>query len=213
MTILITGATRGIGAGLAAHYRAAGHTVVGTGRSAGADMTLDVTQPSDHSAMAKRLAGQAIDLLVCNAGVYLDRGNDLDQGYSVDAWAQTFAANVTGVFLTIQTLLPNLRASAAPKIAILSSQMGSDTTASGQSYIYRSSKAAVLNLGRNLSIDLRGEMPVGVYHPGWVQTEMGGAGAALTVDESVAGLVARFDALSHENTGCFENWEGRALPF
>ena len=117
------------------------------------------------------------------------------------------------MFLTIQTLMPNLRASAAPKIAILSSQMGSDTTASGQSYIYRSSKAAVLYLGRNLSIDLRGEMPVGVYHPGWVQTEMGGAGAALTVDESVAGLVARFDALSHENTGSFENWEGRALPF
>ncbi|MEO0402111.1 MAG: SDR family NAD(P)-dependent oxidoreductase, partial [Pseudomonadota bacterium] len=96
MNILITGATRGIGAGLADHYRVAGHSVVGTGRSAGADVTLDVTQPPDHTAMAERLAGQPIDLLVCNAGVYLDKGADLETGYAADLWSQTFAANVTG---------------------------------------------------------------------------------------------------------------------
>ncbi|MBY5931903.1 SDR family NAD(P)-dependent oxidoreductase [Tateyamaria omphalii] len=213
MHILITGATRGIGAGLAAAYRAQGHDVTGTGRSSGAEVTLDVTQPQDHRAMAAQLAGRPIDLLVCNAGVYLDKGNDLETGYAADLWAQTFAANVTGVFLTVQTLLPNLRAAPAPRIAIISSQMASHTRAPGGSYIYRASKAAVLNLGRNLSSDLAGEVAVGIYHPGWVQTDMGGGAADITVDEAVVGLMQRFAALNHETTGCFETWDGRAHAY
>jgi NAD(P)-dependent dehydrogenase (short-subunit alcohol dehydrogenase family) len=213
MNILITGASRGIGAGLSAHYKDAGHTVFGTGRSSVAEVTLDVTQPSDHTAMAAQLSGVPLDLVVCNAGVFLDRGDTLDTGYAADLWAQTFATNVTGVFLTIQALLPNLRLSAAPKIAIISSQMASDTHAPGGSYIYRASKAAVLNLGRNLASDLAGEIAVGIYHPGWVQTDMGGETAAITVDASVAGLVARFADLSHDSTGCFETWDGRPHPY
>ncbi|WP_299153075.1 SDR family NAD(P)-dependent oxidoreductase [uncultured Tateyamaria sp.] len=213
MNIVITGATRGIGAGLAAAYRAQGHFVVATGRSAGADVTLDVTQPADHTAMATHLEGQAIDLLVCNAGVFLDKGNDLETGYAPDLWAQSFAANVTGVFLTVQALLPNLRAGRAPKIAIISSQMASHTHAPGGSYIYRASKAAVLNVGRNLASELAGEIAVGIYHPGWVQTDMGGEAAAITVDQSVAGLVSRFAALSHDTSGCFETWDGQAHPY
>ncbi len=213
MHIVITGATRGIGAGLAAHYRAAGHEVTGTGRSAGADMSLDVTQPADHAAMAAALEGKPVDLLVCNAGVYLDKGADMETGYAPDIWAQTFSANVTGVFLTIQSLLPNLRAAPAPRLAIISSQMASDTRAPGGSYVYRASKAAVLNLGRNLAADLAGEVAVGIYHPGWVQTDMGGESAAITVDDSVAGLVERFAALGHETTGCFETWDGQPHPY
>ena len=213
MNIVITGATRGIGAGLAAHYSGAGHSVVGTGRSAAADVTLDVTQPSDHTALAERLAGVPIDLLVCNAGVYLDRGEALETGYAADIWAQTFAANVTGVFLTVQGMLPSLRLAARPKIAIMSSQMASHSRAPGGSYIYRASKAAVLNLGRNLATDLAGEVAVGIYHPGWVQTDMGGPSAAITVDQSVAGLVERFEALSIETSGCFETWDGQALAY
>lgn len=213
MHIVITGATRGIGAGLAAHYRAQGHQVTGTGRSAGADMTLDVTQPADHAAMAASMEGQAVDLLICNAGVYLDKGADLETGYAPDLWAQSFAANVTGVFLTVQSMLPNLRAAKAPKIAIISSQMASHTRAPGGSYIYRASKAAVLNLGRNLASDLAESIAVGIYHPGWVQTDMGGSTAAITVDQSVAGLVDRFDALSLDTTGVFETWDGQAHAY
>ena len=213
MNIVITGATRGIGAGLAAHYSDAGHNVVGTGRSAGADVTLDVTQPSDHSALADRLSGVPIDLLVCNAGVYLDRGEALETGYAADIWAQTFAANVTGVFLTVQALLPNLRMAGRPKVAIISSQMASHTRAPGGSYIYRASKAAVLNLGRNLAADLKDEIAVGIYHPGWVRTDMGRAAAAIGTEESADGLLARFDALSMTTTGCFEMWNGDPMPF
>lgn len=214
MTVVITGASRGIGAGLAAHYRAQGIDVMGTGRSPIADITLDVNHPSSHTEMAEKLGERAVELLVCNAGVYLDKGDDLGTGYGADLWAQSFSTNVTGVFLSIQALLPHLRRASNPRIAIISSQMASSEHAPGGSYIYRASKAAVLNLGRNLSTDLKAEgIAIGIYHPGWVQTDMGGDTAAITVDEAVAGLTARFAALDMGSTGCFETWDGRAHPY
>lgn len=214
MTILITGATRGIGAGLVEHYRAAGADVIGTGRSVSAQVQLDVAIPASHSEMAEALGDQAIELLVCNAGVYLDKGDDLETGYGADIWAQSFAVNVTGVFLTIQALLPHLRRAENAKVAIISSQMASHTRAPGGSYIYRASKAAALNLGRNLAADLKTEgIAVGIYHPGWVQTDMGGEAADITTDQAVRGLAARFSALGLDNTGCFETWDGRAHPY
>ena len=208
MTVLITGTSRGIGAGLADAYRARGEDVIGTTRSG--DWSLDVTDPDSQTALSLRLQGRPIDLLVCNAGVYLDKGHSLDSGYDSPLWADTFATNVTGVFLTIKTLLPNLQAAQNGKIAIISSTMASSERAPGGSYIYRASKAAVLNLGRNLAADLQPQgVAVGIYHPGWVITDMGGAAADITVDEAVSGLVARFDALSMATTGVFENWDGR----
>lgn len=212
--IVITGAGRGIGRTLAARYREAGDQVSGTARNGSETLQLDVTDPAQQAAMAQELAGRAVDLLVCNAGVYLDKGQQPDAGYPVQMWAETFAANVTGVFLTVQALLPNLRLSSQPRIAIISSQMASQTHAPGGSYIYRSSKAAVLNLGRNLATDLRGDgIAVGIYHPGWVQTDMGGGGADIGADEAAMGLMARFEDLSLANTGCFETWDGRAHAF
>ena len=214
MHVVITGASRGIGAGLAELYRETGHRVTGTGRSVVSDIQLDVTIPSDHALMAQALADQPIDLLVCNAGVLFDRSEALEDGYNAEMWAAMFAANVTGVFLSVQSMLPMLRLAKNAKIAIISSQMASSTHALGGSYIYRSSKAAVLNLGRNLATDLRDEgIAVGIYHPGWVQTDMGGDVADITVDASVHGLAMRFTELSIETTGCFETWDGRAHDF
>jgi len=220
MTILITGANRGIGLALAEYEAARGSNVIGTARGAlpaSKDQLtwehLEVTDHASHMALASRLAGKPIDLLVCNAGIYPDRGQKLESGYPAEMWTNAFAVNVTGVFMTIQTLLPNIRA-AHGKIAIISSQMASDTKAPGGAYIYRASKAAVLNLGRNLATDLRNEgIPVGIYHPGWVRTEMGGSSADIGVDDSAHGLALRFDALSIETTGCFECWDGRAHPY
>ena len=214
MTVVITGASRGIGAGLAAHYRAQGVDVTGTSRSPMGDVTLDVTLPSSHTEMAAALGDKAVELLVCNAGVYLDKGDNIESGYGADLWAQSFATNVTGAFLSIQALLPHLKRAGTPRIAIISSQMASSEHAPGGSYIYRASKAAVLNLGRNLATDLKAEgIAVGIYHPGLVQTDMGGETAAITVDEAVSGLVERFASLSLETTGCFETWDGRAHPY
>ncbi len=215
MHIVITGASRGIGQALAAQYRAAGHQVTGTSRNAdNGDVPLDVTDPAATARLADHLGAQAVDLLICNAGVYADKGQSLDTGYPAALWAEGFATNVTGVFLSVQALLPHLARAAVPKIAIISSQMGSDTRAPGGSYIYRASKAAALNLGRNLASDLKiRRIAVGIYHPGWVQTDMGGSAADITVTQSASGLIDRFAALSLETTGCFETWDGQPHPF
>ncbi|MEY8881984.1 SDR family NAD(P)-dependent oxidoreductase [Donghicola sp. XS_ASV15] len=214
MTVLITGANRGIGHELYTLYQSQGASVIGTARSGSDHLPLEVTDPTSHAALAAHLDGKPIDLLVCNAGVYFDTAESLDTGYPADMWAQTFAVNVTGVFLTVQSLLPNLRLAKAPKIAIISSQMASHTRAPGGSYIYRASKAAALNLGRNLATDLRSVgIAVGIYHPGWVQTDMGGAAADINVSESAQGLAAQFEALSMDTTGKFLTWDGREHPF
>jgi len=215
MHVVITGASRGIGAELGNRYRAEGHRVTGTGRRGGGDLVaLDVMRPESVADFAAHLGGRAVDLLVCNAGIYPDKGQELDGGYPAPMWAETFATNVTGVFLTVQSLLPNLRAAGGARIAIISSQMASHTRAPGGSYIYRASKAAALNLGRNLAADLAPEgIAVGIYHPGWVRTDMGGDAAEIGVGEAAEGLIARFDALDMEETGCFRTWDGREYPF
>ena len=215
MHIVITGANRGIGHAMADRYRAAGHQVTGTARVPVDDLlALDVTDPLSCANLAEHLTGRPVDLLICNAGIYPDKGQPLDTGYPAAMWAETFATNVTGVFLSIQSLLPNLRAATGAKIAIISSQMASHTRAPGGSYIYRASKAAALNLGRNLATDLAPEdIAVGIYHPGWVRTDMGGEKGDVSVDESADGLVTEFDRLSLETTGSFRTWDGRDLPF
>lgn len=213
MTTVITGASRGIGAALAAEYKAAGETVIGTARGPGLEAQLDVTDPAAQAEFAASLKGRPVDLLICNAGVYLDKGHALKTGFGADLWAQSLATNVTGVFLTIQALMDNLRAAQGAKIAIIASQMGSQEKAPGGSYIYRASKAAAINLGRNLAVDLKPEgIAVGIYHPGWVQTDMGGASGEITAEESARGLMQRFAALDLDSTGCFETWDGRAHP-
>lgn len=217
MAVVITGASRGIGRGLFDHYRDAGTEAIGTTREDGAELpwvTLDVTDPEAQAAMARKLDSVPVDILVCNAGIFPDRDEDLATGYPPEMWARTFATNVTGVFLTVQALLTNLQLADRPRVAIMSSQLGSTTRAGGGSYIYRASKAAALNLGRNLAQDL-GQIgiAVGIYHPGWVRTDMGGEGAAIEVEDSAAGLAARFDELSLETTGRFLTWDGKQMPF
>ncbi len=207
--VVVTGANRGIGAQLAADYAAAGSTVTGTARNTAGLAQLEVTDKASQQAFAATLS-TPIDLLICNAGIYPDKGQALEDGYPPEMWAEAFATNVTGVFLTVQALLPLIKQVKAPKIAIISSQMASHTRAPGGSYIYRSSKAAVLNLARNLSVDLKSNgIAVGAYHPGWVRTDMGGASGDIGVAESAQGLKAEFDALSLATTGCFRTWDGR----
>ncbi|SLN49082.1 SDR family NAD(P)-dependent oxidoreductase [Pseudooctadecabacter jejudonensis] len=211
MHALITGASRGIGAQMTAQLEARGDTVTAVARN-GRDMSVDVGDAASIHAMAEAFGDTPLDLLVCNAGVYHDKGHQMEGGFPAQMWADTFAVNVTGVFLCVQALLPNLKA-VGGKIAIISSQMGASTKAGGGAYIYRASKAAASNLAFNLATDLRADgIAVGAYHPGWVQTDMGGREAAVTPADSAAGLIARFDALNMSNTGLFETYDGQAHP-
>jgi len=221
MLSVVTGASRGIGLELTRELIARDHHVCGTYRdrapAPGPKLEwapLDVRQPETHRALAARLDDRPVSLLVCNAGIYMDKAETLADGYPPEMWAEMFAVNVTGVFLTVQALLPHLQQAGKAKIAILSSQMASHTRAPGRSYIYRASKAAVLNLGRNLATDLRGlDIAVGIYHPGWVRTDMGGDAAEISVQDAALGLADRFEALCPENSGCFETWNGEQHPY
>ncbi|WP_138464876.1 SDR family NAD(P)-dependent oxidoreductase [Poseidonocella sp. HB161398] len=218
MAILITGATRGLGRALREHYLTQGREVLGTARGTLPEgpgwLPLDVTDPASFPALAEKLDCVPVDLLVCNAGIYRDKGMKLATEYPAALWAETFAVNVTGVFLAVQALLPNLQMAKAPRVAVITSAMGSSARAPGHSYIYRASKAAATNLARNLATDLEPiGIAVGAYHPGWVQTEMGGNGADLTPAESAAGLAARFDELTLATTGAVLAHDGSPVAF
>lgn len=222
MTIFITGANRGIGAELLRQYAARGEKVIATTRreipvelKELADWhQLDVTSQLSFDALKTRLDGCCISLLICNAGVYLDRNENLADGFAPDLWADTFAANVTGPFLTVQNLLPNLQVNAGAKVAVIASKMGSNVRATGGSYSYRASKAAAINLTTNLSLDLKHlGISVGAYHPGWVRTDMGTNAADIDVKTATNGLLKRLDALSIDTTGCFESYNGESLPY
>lgn len=214
-TMLVTGASRGIGRHLCDIAKTAGWQVIETARTPKDGMlALDVTSAKSHDALAAELAGRTIDALVLNAGIYPARGGMQNPEYTAEAFTQTMLTHVAGPFFAVRALMPNLKAATAPCIAIIASIMGSNAHANGGSYIYRASKAAAINLASNLATDLKAEgIAVAAYHPGWVRTDMGTAAADLNIDESAKGLLARINALSLANTGSFLTYEGHTVGF
>ena len=208
---IVTGASRGVGAALLEALRADGWEAIGTStRGEGGLIPLDLTDPD--LGPLREAAGERLNLLVANAGTFEDRHEDVATGYPAEMWARQLAVNVTGVFLTVQACLPALMA-AEGKVMVISSQMGSSEKAGGGGLIYRASKAAAANLARNLAAGLRGKVAVAAYHPGWVRTDMGGPSAAISAEESAAGLLARAAELGPGTSGGFFNWDGRPHPF
>lgn len=223
--LLITGANRGIGLAMVRHAAARGDTVIATARHphtaddlnavAGnvSVRALDVTDEESLAAFA-RATPEAIDLAILNAGVLNSYGGVESADHTADAWRDVLMTNIAGPFLTARTILPNLERATAPRIAIISSNMGSSATAKGAAYPYRASKAGANNVAVNLSVELKPRgIAVGTYHPGWVRTDMGGQGADISVDESAQGLLDRFDLLTLETTGVFESYAGKPLIF
>jgi NAD(P)-dependent dehydrogenase (short-subunit alcohol dehydrogenase family) len=227
---LITGANRGLGLEFARQYLADGwqvHAACRDPTSASelrrlADtsgnkpriMALDVTDPVSVKTAAVELDGQAIDLLLNNAGVGGARGQTIGN-IDYDAWAKVLDVNTMGPMRVSEAFVDHVARSERKLIVTLTSGMGSiaDNT-SGGSIAYRSSKAAVNMVVRSLAIDLasRGITCV-VVNPGWVQTDMGGPHATMTPAESVTKLRDLFEALEPAQSGKFFNHDGREYPW
>jgi NAD(P)-dependent dehydrogenase (short-subunit alcohol dehydrogenase family) len=217
-TVLITGANRGIGLSLVQQLVARGDDVIGACRTPSPDLTatgaqiesLDVTSDADCAALAMRLAGKHIDVLVLNAGV-LER-NALPTP-DFDSMRRQYEVNALGPLRVATALLPNL--AAGSKIAIVSSRVGSiGDNHSGGHYGYRMSKAAVNIAGKSLSIDLFDHgIAVRLLHPGWVRTEMTHGSGNWGPDEAASGLIARIDELNLATTGMFVHADGTELPW
>jgi NAD(P)-dependent dehydrogenase (short-subunit alcohol dehydrogenase family) len=229
-SVLITGANRGLGLEFARQYAADGWEVFAACRdpdaasdlrrlaqSSGGKMrilALDVTKSASVKEAAAALEGQAIDLLLNNAGIMGARGQTIGN-IDYESWAKVLDANTMGPMRVAEALVDNVARSERKLIVTLTSGMGSlaDNT-SGGSVAYRSSKAAVNMVVRSLAIDLapRGIICV-VVNPGWVQTDMGGPNATLAPAESVSRLRRLIDELRPAQSGKFFNHDGREFAW
>jgi NAD(P)-dependent dehydrogenase (short-subunit alcohol dehydrogenase family) len=222
MHVVITGASRGIGLEFVRRYLSRGDHVVAACRdpdratelaalaaAAGPRARLlacDVASDASVAAFAAALGDAPVDLLVNNAGVA--GGWESLDGVATDVALDTYNVNALGPVRVTRALLPHLARASAPRVAHISSGMGSIAdNGSGGAYAYRMSKAALNMAARNLAVDLRPRGVVSVaINPGWVATDMGGANAPTAVGDSVAAMVARFDALTLADSGKFLDW-------
>ena len=228
LTVLITGANRGIGLGMTRKLLAEGHTVyAGCRHPDGARdlwelessfkgrchiLEIDVTHDHTIKAAAARLEGRPLDLLLNNAGIYPDRGEPLPQ-LSADAMLKAFDVNTIGPIRVVQHLLENLKQAKEPVIATLSSKVGSIAdNRSGGSYAYRTSKTAMNMVNTNMSLELKDVICV-VLHPGWVATDMGGQSAPTSIEESANGLYRVITKLTKADSGAFIDFQGKQLPW
>jgi len=229
-TILITGANRGIGLGFVEEYLHRGETVHATARDpnhaddlqrlsgdAGGQLTihpLDVTDPKSVTALAERLDGVALDLLINNAGVYPKPDPATVQDIGRD-WTATLVANVVGPMMMAAAFKPHLKAAApGAKLVTISSEMGSISRSPANSAHYRASKAAVNMAMHCLGLDWADD---GIWTlaqiPGWVQTDMGGDAAPFTVKDSVAAMVETIARLNAETSGAFLQPDGQICAY
>jgi NAD(P)-dependent dehydrogenase (short-subunit alcohol dehydrogenase family) len=229
-TLLVTGANRGLGLEFVRQYAAAGWRVHACCRNpdAAADLrrladdsdgrvlvhALDVTDFARIDALAAELDDQPIDILLNNAGVY--GPNEMDLGHlDYKAWDDVFRVNVLAPIKLAEAFVEHVARSPRRLIACLSSQMGSiGRNGGGRHYLYRSTKAALNAAVRSLAIDL---MPRGVtavvLHPGWVRTDMGGADADMSPEQSVRDVRALLERLTIVDSGKFLDHDGSVIPW
>ena len=220
--MLITGASRGLGRELAALYAADGWRVIACVRGEASfegaieAQSLDVSDPASIMALGRALEGVAIDVLINNAGIRGDTGGlaTLDS----DDFLEVMRVNALAPLLLARALHANLLAGERCVIANISSRAGS--LAEGTlddddgDYAYRCSKAALNMATVKLAQDLKGDgISVVSLHPGWVQTDMGGSEAVVSVATSAAGLKAIIDGTGLADSGSFRAYDGRRVSW
>ncbi|OJF68070.1 short-chain dehydrogenase [Alteromonas sp. V450] len=219
MNVVITGGNRGIGLALTKQYKAMGATVYATCRnscdelnSAGVNVikSVDVSKPEELGEKLASIKDVKIDLLINNAGVL---GRESIDDWDPNTIDYQFRVNAMGPLLVTQTLLPNLVEGS--KVALISSRMGSMAdNGSGGYYGYRMSKAALNAVGVSLTRDLgiKG-IAVGIFHPGFVQTEMVNGAGDIDADTCASRLCQRIEELNVDNSGRFIHSNGDVLPW
>jgi NAD(P)-dependent dehydrogenase (short-subunit alcohol dehydrogenase family) len=220
-SILITGANRGIGFELTRLLIEDGRRVIATCRDpeSASDLNalnasnlhihqLEVTSTKSIEALKRALSRVQIDVLINNAGEMGSKRQRIDD-MNIDAWRHTFDVNTIAPFQVSMALLDNLKLSLRPRIISISSQMGALSRISSGALAYQSSKAALNKVMQVMAKDLESEnIIVCSMHPGWVQTDMGGPSADISVNESAAGMISFFDNVTSEQSGRFWKWNG-----
>lgn len=227
---VVTGANRGIGRCVAEQLADCGYAVVIASRSLShAEQTVseltsgerqlvaaqvDVTDEASVEGLARDLAERLgrVDVLINNAGVALDKFQPFE-ATSAEVFEQTLQVNTLGAFRVTKALLPMLRASGAPRIVNVSSQLGSLERMTGLTVAYRASKAALNAVTRSVAHELA-DTPAKVNSvcPGWVATELGGLDAPTSPAEGARGIVWAATLSEQGPTGGFFQ-EGTPLPW
>lgn len=226
-TVAITGAGRGIGLEMTRQHVEAGDRVIALVRNpegatelaalaaaSGGKLTvhrMDVADDASVRSGAAETAGEAVDVLYNVAGV---SGSDPAELESSDwaEWDEVFRIMVQGPLRVLQAFLPRL--GAGSKVINISSQLAASTWPYGGYYAYASAKAALNRLMRSVATDLKERgIVVGIMHPGWVQTDMGGEAADITPTESAKGIRDVAAAWTLDRSGDFLKWNGETHPW
>ena len=237
--VLVTGANRGIGLEFARQLAARGDRVFATARDVSrvADLRdianqygddrvtivpLDVdSADSIHAAVeAVRKQTDALDLLINNAGIYAARtGRDGQPAerlgeLSFDDALKVIRTNAVAPLMLTQALLPLLEMGRNAKVVSITSGYGSVSDNSGFPYYYAASKAALNQFMRSFAADgARNGIITILMSPGWVQTDMGGAGAPTKPQQSVAGMLKVIDGLTAKDNSTFKEWKGEEVEW
>jgi NAD(P)-dependent dehydrogenase (short-subunit alcohol dehydrogenase family) len=215
-TVMIIGASRGIGLELARQYARDGWRVHATTRTPAQPVALgklagevvlhglDVRRAEQLATLAAAVAQEGIDVLIHNAGV---SGRGMNR-------QEVMAINADAPIKVAEALLSAVQRSSEKKIVLLTSQLGARYGSTRSLGVYGDSKAALNDKLRALAPawGQAGLIAI-VMHPGWVRTDMGGRSAPLSVEESVRGMrqvIARLTAAEH---GRFWTWNGREHPW
>lgn len=227
--VLITGANRGLGLGFVKSFLAKNVNVICTTRNIPGSkelleckkkhpknieiLELDLLGENSENTLSDLLSDKPIDIFINNAGV--GNSNQRFGVVSSQPWVEVLKVNLIAPLTVTQSIIENIKKGSDKKIYFLSSQLGSiqDNTSGGM-YIYRSSKTALNQVVKSLSVDLK---PMGItvisLHPGWVKTDMGGPNAPVSIDESIKGMMKVIDTTDIRNTGTFLNFDGQGLPW
>ena len=214
--VLVMGASRGIGLELVRQYRDAGARVIATARDvAGLDrlkalgaeaLLLDVTDPTSLIGLSGRLEGEDLDLALYVAGV-MDRGDSLTPP-TRQAFDHVMHANVLGLMQALPQVMPRVQAAGGVFGALSSAMSQIGSVPNSNAWLYRVSKAALNMAISSARFDFPGARLVAL-DPGWVQTDMGGQAAPLTLEDSVRGLRSTLASVTDADNGCLLHHDGR----